>query len=68
MTFEAEWEESYHRGQSVINQVLGRLPRGAGDQQHEESANQIGEAFLHNLNALRYPENDPVTTQEKGEC
>ena len=47
------------------NQVLGRLPRGAGDRQHEESANQISEAFLHNLNALRYPENDPVTKRRK---
>ena len=47
------------------NQVLGRLPRGAGDQQQEESANRISEAFLHNLNALRYPENDPVTKRRK---
>ena len=47
------------------NQVLGRLPRGAGDKQHEESANQISKAFLHNFNALRYPENDPVTKRRK---
>ena len=45
--------------------MLGRLPCGAGDQQHEESANQISEAFLHNPNALRYPENDPVTKGRK---
>ena len=45
--------------------MLGRLPRGARDQQHEESANQINEAFLHNHNALRYPENDPVTKRRK---
>ena len=47
------------------NQVLGRLPRGAADQQHEEPANQIREAFLQNLNALRYPENDPDTKRRK---
>ena len=45
--------------------MLGRLPRGAAGQQHEERANQISGAFLQKLNALRYPENDPVTKCRK---
>ena len=47
------------------NQVLGRLPRGAGDQQHEEPPNQISEAFLQNINALRYPAKLPSHKRRK---